>query len=113
MSAAAQLYRSTGEMLLAALCVLPEAAQSFLPRPVRTPWAIAWLLGCLVILTFAGKHGFGSLSKDREESARGYTTILKTAKERQDLYLLHRHSFAVLSAPFTPRPETLGVPFLS
>lgn len=107
------MYRSVGEMCLGVLCVLPEAVQSLLPESIRTPWAIAWLVLGVGLASLATWHGLASFSVDRKENERGYTTILRTANERPELFLLQRNTFAVLSAPHQVRPNTLGMPFSS
>ena len=110
-SAAALLYRSVGEICLGFMGVIPEALQSLLPRGDRAPWAVAWLVLCLPLVSVATWYGLASFSVDGKENERGYTTIMKTANERPELFLLQRNTFAVLSAPYQVRPQTLGMPF--
>jgi hypothetical protein len=51
-----------------------------------------------------GIRGYSKLRREREA---GYTTALPDAEKYPELFLLNPVTFAVISPPYAPRPETL------
>lgn len=62
-------------------------------------------LSSLLVGMVFGFRGYWKLRRERDA---GYTTALPDATKNAGLFLLHPVTFAVIAAPYEPRPQTLG-----
>jgi len=90
--------------MFAATCVLPLALESYLPGRWFY-WAIAIGVIFVALISVGATWTFKSFAKSRNEIARGYTTIWRTAIAHPELTALSTYDLSVISGPHESRPS--------
>lgn len=101
-SAGALLWAALRWVWLAVLAVPAMVVQAYVPY--QAVWVAGWAVVAAVGVLLFARGLLHARDREREEVARGYTTMLQVARERPDLFLVDAETGTVLSAPGQARP---------